>query len=94
MRTILAGALAVLAVMAGGPAVVTAVQASEVVRSAAPLDVSAQSRRPRTRIIVTPRQYGYPGPGAVRHCRSWLNQEVRPSGTVIVPQMHCWWVQG
>ncbi len=58
-------------------------------------------RRPRLR--VTPRQpsawtyprpgiYSWPGPNAVRECRSWLASEVRASGTVIVPQMRCWWV--
>jgi hypothetical protein len=30
----------------------------------------------------------------VRECTSWLQQEARPSGTVIVPKMHCWWRPG
>jgi hypothetical protein len=51
-----------------------------------------RSRRPR--IVITPQQ-GYtvvePPPTAKRYCRSWLAQEARPSGTVIVPQMQCWW---
>jgi hypothetical protein len=57
-------------------------------------DLSAQRRqRPRTRIrIYAP--YSYPGPHAVRHCTSWLEPEWRPSGTVIVPRMRCWWVPG
>jgi hypothetical protein len=38
-----------------------------------------------------PYEYEYPGPGAVRQCTSRLVQEVRPSGTVIVPRMRCWW---
>lgn len=64
--------------------------------------------RPRTRIRVTPAYpyrlapsiypipytYEYPGPGAVRQCTSWLAQELRPSGPVIVPKMHCSWVRG
>jgi hypothetical protein len=64
--------------------------------------------RPRPRIRVTPAYpysyystpfpkpypYEYPGPGHVRQCTSWLAQEARPSGTVIVPQMRCWWVPG
>lgn len=61
------------------------------------LDVSAQQRRerPPARITVTPRRsYTYPGPGAVRQCAAWLQPEYRPSGTVIVPQMHCWWERG
>jgi hypothetical protein len=58
-------------------------------------ELSAQRRaRPaRTRIrIYAP--YAYPGPPAVRHCTSWLEPEWRPSGTVIVPRMRCWWVPG
>jgi hypothetical protein len=35
-----------------------------------------------------------PGPNAVRLCRSWLAPEHRPSGTVIVPYMRCWWERG
>ena len=42
----------------------------------------------------TPYPIEYPGPGAVRQCTSWLTKEFRPSGTVIVPQMRCWWVRG
>lgn len=58
-------------------------------------EASAQARRRApTRIVVTPRPYGYPGPGAVRQCTSWLEPDYRPSGTVIVPRMRCWWVPG
>ena len=53
---------------------------------------SGRTRRPR--IVITPQQ-GYtvvePPPAAKRYCRSWLAQEYRPSGTVIMPQMQCWW---
>jgi hypothetical protein len=34
------------------------------------------------------------GPDAVRQCVSWLATENRPSGTVIVPRMRCWWEHG
>lgn len=64
--------------------------------------------RARTRIRVTPAypyrtfsttypvpyRYEYPGPGYVRQCASWLATENRPSGTVITPQMRCWWQPG
>jgi hypothetical protein len=65
----------------------------------------APIRRPRARIIVRPRAapatgiypsptpYAYPGPNAVRDCDSRLVQEYRPSGTVIVPRMWCWWTR-
>jgi hypothetical protein len=47
-------------------------------------------RRARTQITINPR-VSRPGPNAVRECTSWLEQQARPSGTVIVPQMRCWW---
>jgi hypothetical protein len=67
-----------------------------------------QQPRPRTRIRVTPRCYyrtqptiypvpydcEAPGPGYVRQCAARLVQEARPSGTVIVPRMNCWWQPG
>jgi hypothetical protein len=71
------------------------------------LEVSSQATTIERRIRVYPRYryprrhyhslyplpYGidYPGPGAVRECVSRLVPEHRPSGTVIVPRMHCWW---
>lgn len=50
-------------------------------------ELAAQSR---PRITVRPRK-NFPGPNAKRYCRSWLATENRPSGTVITPQMTCWW---
>jgi hypothetical protein len=50
-------------------------------------DLAAQSR---PRIVVHPR-HSYPGRNAKRHCRFWLAKEYRVSGTVITPQMRCWW---
>jgi hypothetical protein len=70
------------------------------VSHSAATDVSAQ-RRPRTRIRiysnsrpddVYPRYY--PGPNAVRVCNANYVQEFRPSGTVIVPHMSCYWRRG
>jgi hypothetical protein len=71
-------------------------------------DFSAQSRpRARTRIRVQkyypyrrwhalyplPYDVEYPGPNARRDCSVRYVQEYRPSGTVIVPRMNCWWVR-
>lgn len=59
-------------------------------------DLSAQRRahrRPPTRIRVHPR-YQRLSPNAVRECSATYVQEFRPSGTVIVPRMHCFWRQG
>lgn len=58
-------------------------------------------RRPPTHIRVHPRyrnddvypRYD-PGPNAVRDCTATYVQEFRPSGTVIVPRMRCFWRQG
>jgi hypothetical protein len=47
-------------------------------------DLAAQSR-----ITIYPRKR--PGPNSKRHCRAWLAKEYRVSGTVITPQMRCWW---
>jgi hypothetical protein len=64
-------------------------------------DISAQPRRPRPRVRiyrnedsrgVYPRYN--PGPNAVRDCTAHLVQEFRPSGTVIVPRMDCFWRPG
>ena len=49
---------------------------------------------PPARIRVHPLARSYPGPDAVRQCVSWLETEYRPSGTVIVPKIHCWWARG
>ncbi|CCD90866.1 conserved exported hypothetical protein [Bradyrhizobium sp. ORS 375] len=66
-------------------------------------DISAQ-RRPR-RVPIYPRRYdGHwepdvvprynPGPNAVRVCDAAYVPEHRPSGTVIVPHMSCYWRRG
>ncbi len=64
-------------------------------------DVSAQTRRarPRVRIYRNEDERGVyprynPGPNAVRDCTAHLVQEFRPSGTVIVPRMNCFWRPG
>jgi hypothetical protein len=40
------------------------------------------------RITVNPRPLLY------RRCVDWYELQYRPSGTVLYPQMHCWWVRG
>ncbi len=71
-------------------------------------DRQARTPRVRPQVRVTPRYpyrryhspypvpYAaeYPGPNGVRQCASRLVTEVRPSGTVIVPRMRCWWTRG
>jgi hypothetical protein len=80
------GRTAVVAVVLG---ILVPVGAESAPRSGAP-EYSAQRRdemrRPRIRI--------QPGRLLYRDCKFWLAQEHRPSGTVIVPRQHCWWVRG
>jgi len=42
----------------------------------------------RPRIEVNPR------PLLHRRCVDWYVLQYRPSGTVLFPQQHCWWVRG
>lgn len=55
-----------------------------------PTDVTAQrrSRRQPTRLRVFRTT---PGPNSKRVCNARYVQEYRPSGTVIVPVVNCYW---
>lgn len=55
------------------------------------VELAAQTRR-RPHVVIHPRHI-HLSPNAKRICRAWLAQEYRPSGTVITPQMRCWWEQ-
>ena len=76
------------------------VQAAQPVAS----EASAQRRtRPPTRLRVYPSYHPgpdgvypryFPGRDAVRECNATYVQEYRPSGTVIVPRMSCYWRRG
>jgi hypothetical protein len=68
-------------------------------------EMSAQRRfrRPLRRLPIYPRDEGepdgvypryFPGRNAVRDCTATYVQEYRPSGTVIVPRMNCYWRRG
>jgi hypothetical protein len=59
----------------------------------APPRVTITPRQPAATLYPSPYPYAFPGPGHHRECTSWLEQEARPSGTVIVPRMRCWWVR-
>ena len=49
---------------------------------------TGSSPRAHPRIEVTPR------PQLYRRCTSWYVVQYRPSGRVLFPQKHCWWVRG
>jgi hypothetical protein len=42
--------------------------------------------RSARRIVINPRPLLY------RRCVDWYELQHRPSGTVLYPQMRCWWV--
>jgi hypothetical protein len=92
----LTGMLLAAATAQAGPRVAAAqVQAD----NGSATDVSA--RRRSKRIPIYPREEGHwqpdvvprynPGPNAVRVCNAHYVQEARPSGTVIVPRVNCYW---
>jgi hypothetical protein len=45
-------------------------------------------RYARRRIVINPPPLLY------RRCVDWYELQNRPSGTVLYPQMRCWWVRG
>ena len=93
---------AMLGLLASGP--IAAEPASQASTATSALAQAEPPRRVPPRITVTPRRpsatpypvpgAAFPGPGYVRNCTSWLEQDPRPSGTVIVPRMSCWWEPG
>lgn len=96
-------AAAVVLLLPGATLSASSARAQSAARSidhAAPSDMSAQTRkrRPRVRIYREDERGVYPsynpGPDAVRECTAHYVQEFRPSGTVIVPRMNCYWRHG
>jgi hypothetical protein len=83
----LLGALVAATAFTAPAAALAAPKATKAAASSA--ELSAQEYRPRTRLRV------YPGGRLLyRDCSFRLAQQWRPSGTVIVPVQHCWWVRG
>jgi hypothetical protein len=90
---------------AAGAGAKTAPKAMRTMQASQPVatELSAQSRvrRPPTRLRVYPTYEAdgvypryFPGRNAVRDCSATYVQEFRPSGTVIVPRMSCYWRPG
>jgi hypothetical protein len=67
---------------------IAAPAAAEVVGTRSTHEFAAQSSRPR--VTIYPRHQQLTA-NSVRQCRAQLVKEYRPSGTVIVPRMLCWW---
>jgi lipoprotein-anchoring transpeptidase ErfK/SrfK len=105
MAAILVALAGAISLSAADARAQTAPQGVRMAQASPPLsDASAQRRvrRPATRLRVYPRyewepdvypRYN-PGPNAVRECNATYVQEYRPSGTVIVPRMNCYWRRG
>jgi hypothetical protein len=89
MRAVLVAAVAILGL--AGSAVAAFAQGTTAGR--APPRITITPRQPAASPYPSPGA-AFPGPGHVRECTSWLEQDPRPSGTVIVPRMRCWWVRG
>ena len=97
-----AGAAIILTALAIGPAsIAQAEQTRPAIRLAQAAPPDAPPRRiyrPQARLRITPNYdpdsiypHYNPGPNAVRVCNAHYVQEYRPSGTVIVPRMSCYW---
>jgi len=76
-----------LAVLLGASALAPLPVSAEPKSGVTSSDVSSQSQRPRIRV-----QRG--GRLLYRDCNFRLAQQMRPSGPVVVPVQHCWWVRG
>jgi hypothetical protein len=80
-------ALAALALSAGAaPAV--AQHTSPLAEPSLTTPPAPPPRYARRRIVISP------SPLLYRRCIDWYELQHRPSGTVLFPQMRCWWVRG
>lgn len=55
--------------------------------------VQSGAYRPTLR-YQRPRIEIHPRPLLYRRCVDWYELQHRPSGTVLFPEMRCWWVRG
>jgi hypothetical protein len=68
--------------------VVVATAAVAIAQTPPPVQRSQASSAPVPRVEINPRHLLY------RRCKDWYVIQYRPSGTVLFPQTHCWWVRG
>jgi hypothetical protein len=96
----LAGALLL---PASGTSAQTAPSAMQLAQATVSVEPPVYRRRPLRRVPIYPRYQAepdgvypryFPGANAVRDCTATYVQEHRPSGTVIVPRMNCFWRPG
>ncbi len=97
--------LLVVSVLAAGAQAQTAsgTRIAQASQPAAEDSIAPAVRRPTKRVRIYPRYQAepdgvypryFPGQNAVRECNATYVQEYRPSGTVIVPRMNCYWRRG
>jgi hypothetical protein len=94
-----AAILVILGCAMASPAERVAAQTSGSVKLAQAVPHDRYRRPPRIRVTPYYQEQGVvphynPGPNAVRVCDAHYEQEFRPSGTVIVPRMRCYWTRG
>ena len=77
--------LAFIALVAGPAPQAKAQQTSPIAEPSLTTPPAGPARR---RIEINPRPLLY------RRCVDWYELQHRPSGTVLYPQMRCWWVRG
>ncbi len=83
-----AKSLTVIAALAALSVVGTAQRAATQTSPQPPVQRTQGSSAPVPRIEINPRHLLY------RRCKDWYVIQYRPSGTVLFPQTHCWWVRG
>jgi len=79
---------AALALLGAAPRVLAQEPLRAQLAQYAPLPPPPLMQRPRTRIEVGPPPLLY------RRCAVRYVLQPRPSGTVLFPEQHCWWVRG
>jgi hypothetical protein len=85
-KTLILIILAFIALFAVAPPLPTNAQQTSPI--AEPSLTTPPASRAGRRIVITPRPLLY------RRCIDWYELQHRPSGTVLYPQIRCWWVRG
>jgi len=105
----LAAIVTLAGLLFAAPSVAQAVEPGAKAVAPTDISAQSRARRTWPRILVQPRYYPYrryhsldplpydieySWPHARRECTARDVQEYRPSDTVGVPRMNCWWVRG
>jgi hypothetical protein len=80
--------LACAALFAAAATRASAQQTSPIAEPSLTTPPAVPASRSARRIVITPR------PPLYRRCIDWYELQHRPSGTVLFPQMRCWWARG